>query len=453
MDAQAAARFGDEIAHGFGVASMVAGAVVGALVGAAVIGAVAATGGVAAVILGGAIAAGGLSGAQLVKALATIFNLPEPTSGTLARGSPNVAINGRWAMRAGDDAAASCNGLPFNHPPWPAPVTIAQGSRRVRINGRPAARVTNKLSCGAHIKSGSPNVFIGGPDADVAAVFDLEAWLHSGLEALGAAALIGGGVLAAAAGAVAFGIFAGATAGVMAAFEGLGRLGDRLGPGYRDLLQGTAGMAALLAGPKVVRKSSHVAPEEIRPSRPLVDLLNEKWNPNNVARALAAKRGDSKLDALLTDHEYLAIRAYTSGLYKQINPALRSGNPGEWRVLADEAATGMKKMADSGYGFQGITRRDVTLTDEEIAELFPDNGIHVDNGFMSSTTKSAGVFEGNTVISVYSKTGVVIQDVSEVPWESEVLFRPGTSFNVLGKVFDHPVKGMRFIQIEEIDPI
>ena len=37
----------------------------------------------------------------------------------------------------------------------------------------------------------------------------------------------------------------------MAAFEGLGRLGDRLGPGYRDLLQGTAGMAALLAGPKV----------------------------------------------------------------------------------------------------------------------------------------------------------------------------------------------------------
>jgi hypothetical protein len=63
--------------------------------------------------------------------------------------------------------------------------------------------------------------------------------------------LIGGGVLAAAAGAVAFGIFAGATAGVMAAFEGLGRLGDRFGPGYRDLLQGTAGMAALLVGPKV----------------------------------------------------------------------------------------------------------------------------------------------------------------------------------------------------------
>lgn len=54
--------------------------------------------------------------------------------------------------------------------------------------------------------------------------------------------------------------------------------------------------------------------------------------------------------------------------------------------------------------------------------------------------------------STYSKTGVVIQDMSEVPSEFEVLFRPGTSFNVLEKVFDHPVKGMRFIQIEEIDP-
>jgi RES domain-containing protein len=42
----------------------------------------------------------------------------------------------------------------------------------------------------------------------------------------------------------------------MAAFEGLGRLGDRLGPGYRDLLQGTAGMAALLAGPKVASRTT-----------------------------------------------------------------------------------------------------------------------------------------------------------------------------------------------------
>ncbi|TSB31542.1 hypothetical protein FOT76_35700, partial [Pseudomonas aeruginosa] len=68
MDAQAAARLGDEIAHGFGVAAM---------------------------------AAGGLSMFQIVKGLTTIFELPEPTTGVLIRGSFNVYVNSRNAMRAG----------------------------------------------------------------------------------------------------------------------------------------------------------------------------------------------------------------------------------------------------------------------------------------------------------------------------------------------------------------
>lgn len=116
MDAQAAARLGDEIAHGFGLAAMVAGAVAGALIGAAVIAATAATGGVALAVMAGSIAAGGLSMFQVVKGLSTIFNLPEPTTGVLIRGSPNVFVNARNAMRAGEDAASSCSGLPCNHP-------------------------------------------------------------------------------------------------------------------------------------------------------------------------------------------------------------------------------------------------------------------------------------------------------------------------------------------------
>ncbi|WP_217695526.1 PAAR domain-containing protein, partial [Pseudomonas aeruginosa] len=138
MDAQAAARLGDEIAHGFGVAAMVAGAVAGALIGAAVVAATAATGGLAAVILAGSIAAGGLSMFQIVKGLTTIFELPEPTTGVLIRGSFNVYVNSRNAMRAGDDVSATCSGLPLNHPLWPFPVLIAEGSATVYINGKPA---------------------------------------------------------------------------------------------------------------------------------------------------------------------------------------------------------------------------------------------------------------------------------------------------------------------------
>ncbi|MBH9353175.1 T6SS effector (p)ppApp synthetase Tas1 [Pseudomonas aeruginosa] len=253
MDAQAAARLGDEIAHGFGVAAMVAGAVAGALIGAAVVAATAATGGLAAVILAGSIAAGGLSMFQIVKGLTTIFELPEPTTGVLIRGSFNVYVNSRNAMRAGDDVSATCSGLPLNHPLWPFPVLIAEGSATVYINGKPAARLQSKMVCGAHIKTGSQDTFIGGPTERVAFVLDLEEWLHTGLEALGLAALAGGLLLAAMAGVAArVGVVAigGLMMGGMAL---LGDLGDRFGPGYRDLFQGVAGMALLGFGPKMAR--------------------------------------------------------------------------------------------------------------------------------------------------------------------------------------------------------
>lgn len=269
MDAQAAARFGDEIAHGFGLAAMVGGAVVGALIGAAVIAATVATGGAALAIMAGSIAAGGLSMFQIAKGLSTIFQLPEPTTGVLIRGSFDVHINSRNAMRAGEDVSSSCSGLPVNHPIWPFPVVIAEGSATVYINGKPAARLHSKMVCGAHIKTGSENTFIGGPSVSVAFVFDIEGWVHSGLEGLGLLAAVGGLILAAMAGVAALAtaiVIGGATMGLMA---GLGALGDRLGPGYRDLLQGIAGMALLGMGPKLAKLGKGSKPglleEEARP--------------------------------------------------------------------------------------------------------------------------------------------------------------------------------------------
>jgi uncharacterized Zn-binding protein involved in type VI secretion len=251
MDVQAAARLGDEIAHGFGVAAMLCGAVAGAVIGAIVVAATVATGGIAIVLIGGAIAAGGLSMFQVAKGLSKLFDLPEPTTGVLTNGSPDVYINGRNAMRAGEDGAGSCSGLPLNHPMWPFAVHIAEGSATVYINGKPAARLNSKMVCGAHIKSGSPDTFIGGPTASIAFVLDIESWMHTGLEALGLAAMGSALVLAAMAGAamLAIAVVVGAT--TMAGMALLGDLGDRLGPGGRDLLQGIAGMALLGFAPKV----------------------------------------------------------------------------------------------------------------------------------------------------------------------------------------------------------
>jgi uncharacterized Zn-binding protein involved in type VI secretion len=256
MDAQAAARLGDDIAHGYGVAAMLAGAVAGAIIGAAVIAATAVTGGLAAVILAGAVAAGGLSMFQVVKGLSTIFDLPEPTTGSLIRGSPNVFVNLRNAMRAGEDVSTSCTGFPAGHPFWPFPVTIAEGSATVYINGKPAARLTSKMTCGAHIKSGSEDTFIGGPTLRVEFVLDIEGWMHTGLEALGLIAAGAALVMAAMAGVAALLTGIGVGAAIYGGMELLGDLGDRLGPGYRDLLQGVAGLALLGAGPKMASLSA-----------------------------------------------------------------------------------------------------------------------------------------------------------------------------------------------------
>jgi uncharacterized Zn-binding protein involved in type VI secretion len=248
MDLQPAARLGDEIAHGFSVVAMVGGAVAGALIGAAVVAATVATGGAAIAIMGGSIAAGGISTFQVVSGLFQLFDLPEPTTGVLQKGSNDVYINGRPAMRAGDDFASSCNGLPLNHPLWPFPVVIAEGSATVYINGKPAARLGSKMVCGAHIKSGSPDTFIGGPTLTVAFVLDIQGWMHTGFEALGLLAAGAGLVLAAMAGAAVLATAVVVGAAAMAGMALLGDLGDRLGPGCRDLLQGVAGMALLGAG-------------------------------------------------------------------------------------------------------------------------------------------------------------------------------------------------------------
>ena len=297
MTAEAAARFGDEIAHGFGLAAMVAGAVVGAIAGAAIVSATALTGGLAAVAIAGAIAGGGLAAGQILSGLTTIFNLPEPTSGALAIGSLNVNINARKAIPVLIGQAGGCSGLPMNHPPLPLPIPVMEGSSNVHINKQPAARLKSKLMCGAHIKTGSPNVVIGGDTVRVGFVFDLEAWFKTGLEVLGIAALVGGGVFAAIAGVAAFGAFAGIGAIGYAAFDGLGRLGDAIGPGYRDLLQGVAGMALVVSGPKLASMTE--AGKVVSDRNAITDLSNA--GKIDEARAILQPHVDAKNPQAIID--------------------------------------------------------------------------------------------------------------------------------------------------------
>jgi uncharacterized Zn-binding protein involved in type VI secretion len=149
MSDHPAARVTDTFGHDAKLEGLAVGVAVGALLAAGVI----ATGGLGAIAIGAAIATGGtaaFAGAAIGK------QLLGPATGQLTIGSSSVFINGLPATMVGL-ATGECSKDPG------APRRVATGASTVFINGMPAGRMTETMDCGAVIRTGSSNVFIGGP--------------------------------------------------------------------------------------------------------------------------------------------------------------------------------------------------------------------------------------------------------------------------------------------------
>ena len=139
----------DVFGHDAGMEGLLAGVVIGAAIAVGVV----ATGGVGAVAVGAALAttgAAGVAGALIGK------TMDGPASGQLETGSPNVKVN-RLPATMIYLATGGCS----HH--GPVPPRVASGSATVKVNGRPAGRITELMDCSAVIRTGSPNVNIGGP--------------------------------------------------------------------------------------------------------------------------------------------------------------------------------------------------------------------------------------------------------------------------------------------------
>jgi uncharacterized Zn-binding protein involved in type VI secretion len=198
-----AARLGDHIGHTSALGGLITGAAVGGVVG--VLGvaagaALAAGVGILAVftapvsiplLIGGALvgAAAGAGIGEFVGSLSFISSITgNGFSGEIASGSPDVYINSREAARVAIDTAPC-----MKDPPVVA--LVAMGSRNVFINDHPAARLDDKVSCGAIIKEGSENVYIGGEQEKFMDVEeDVPGWMHTLIFGAGiAGALLLGG--------------------------------------------------------------------------------------------------------------------------------------------------------------------------------------------------------------------------------------------------------------------
>jgi uncharacterized Zn-binding protein involved in type VI secretion len=148
MSLHPAARVTDVFGHDATLAGIDTGVVIGALLAVGII----ATGGLTAIAVGAAlvtIGAGRMAGAAIGK------TLDGPVTGQLQTGSANVFINALPAAMV-EQATGLCSqegGTAHR---------VATGSATVFINGKPAARVSEIMDCGAVIRSGSSNVYIGG---------------------------------------------------------------------------------------------------------------------------------------------------------------------------------------------------------------------------------------------------------------------------------------------------
>jgi uncharacterized Zn-binding protein involved in type VI secretion len=467
--AQQAARLTDPVGHGFGMLGMIGGAILGAVAAALLIAGGIVTGGaLIAVVVAGCVAGGGLAGGQLLNGIERAGGLSKPTTGRIANGSGDVFIGGQRAARAEIDYAGDCNGRPMNHF-TKSKVAIAEGSATVMINFKPAARVTSKLVCGAEILQGIESVFIGGPTKEVLSIDDNEELLKTGLTWLGGAALVGGGLVAwCAGGAAALLGYSAWTAGGMVGFAGLGWIGDQIGPGWGDILQGSVGLLLLGgAGWKGWRGMQAKRAQQPIPGLKETAKIDAKLDPEYVGAVAKFKNSTpeevkafyERMVAQGIDHRVLienalekypaltraeaeAIYGYTTKQwYRDFNRILENGGTPEAEQLSGLLSSGVEKMPNSTSATQ---YRGVRLnTPEDLAKFdakFAEGEVIVTKSFWSTGPDPSNAYSAQRSLVIKTESAKDISElafgvhyhemIGKTPYISETIIPPGVKFKV-----------------------
>lgn len=148
----------------------------------------------------------------------------------------------------------------------------------------------------------------------------------------------------------------------------------------------------------------------------------------------------------LSDAQYYAIKSYSNSAYSEMNAALRNPAGPEAQDpqvvrLNEYATSALRKLAQDGFSFSGITNRGVVNYDYFI-NLLP-NQTYTASAFTSTSKRSdvarqmartdtvSGTANDSTIIHTYGNTGVDIAPLSDNQYESEILYPPGSEFRVV----------------------
>jgi len=154
----------------------------------------------------------------------------------------------------------------------------------------------------------------------------------------------------------------------------------------------------------------------------------------DVAEVLAGHPGfppgpDTMADAV-------AVRLYLGALGDGLNGVLRHGEPGPQVPFARCVASGLDRLP----AYRGATVLAADLTAAGLGEI-RDGEILTDWGFTEALTEPSGSLSGRTDVLIWSLTARrtrLLEPEDEHRVEARVVFRPGTSFKVLGATAPGP---------------
>ena len=159
---------------------------------------------------------------------------------------------------------------------------------------------------------------------------------------------------------------------------------------------------------------------------------------DDVALSFVKERNLSKPEAVI-------LREYTGHSAQQINAELRSNKPS---LKALSFARILNRALNKLPSYKGKVWRDIDLPEKTLAK-YSVGEVVTEKGFVSSSRDEFERFDSARPhrLLIHSKNGKIIEKISVLPLEYEVLFKSGTKFKVLKRTQE---KGYLLIELQEL---
>ena len=187
--------------------------------------------------------------------------------------------------------------------------------------------------------------------------------------------------------------------------------------------------------------------------------INEQLEQQDISKAIAPEVFDFQVkeiakddvalsfvkDRNLSKPEAVILREYTGHSAQQINAELRSNKPS---LKALSFARILNRALNKLPSYRGKVWRDIDLPEKTLAK-YSVGEVVTEKGFVSSSRDEFERFDSARPhrLLIHSKNGKIIEKISVLPLEYEVLFKSGTKFKVLKRTQE---KGYLLIELEEL---